>query len=682
MPSHTPWTPRPYMQRAVEHLMARGSAGLALDPGMGKTSITLEAFRQLKAAGQARTMLVIAPLRVCRIVWRQEGQKWTQFRGLRFSLLHGPKKAERLSDDADIWLINPEGVDWLCKQYAFQPLPFDIVCIDELTRFKNAGGERFKALRPKMSKVRRRWGLTGSLAPNGYMDVFGQQLMLDDGAALGRFITHFRNNYFTVGYDGWSYDLMPGAEARIITKLAPYWLQLSAEDYLQLPALVNDLRLIDLEPAAAKTYAKMKKEMIAMMPEGVVTAANAAACYSKLSQMANGAVYTEHKASVAHVHDAKLDALEELILDLNGQPLLIAYEFNHDLDRLRERFGVLDKATGKKFIPYLGAGTTTAQEAEWIERWNKNQLPFFFCHPMSAGHGLNLQEGSAGHVAWFSPIWDLELWDQFIRRVRRSGNQAQRVINHIFAVRGTIDELKLEALADKDTTQKRLLSALNKEILRDAETHAGGETQAKEVRLTMAISRLTRQGDANSAGPAPHVVNAAAASAAPLKQAPAGWPQGAVVHQNAGPAPAAPAALPKPPAGWPTPQAPLAPVADAAPTQQERIQTLIAPQPAASVYPAAIQAQAATLGANTAEAAPLPPATAEAPKRTRKAKDAPTTSAEASPFKHDVPDHVVMARISILRMVFQKDGDGPFNTESVEDGLEIARELSAFVEEG
>lgn len=494
------------MQRAVDHLVERHAGGLALDPGLRKTSITLAAFIERQRMGQ-RTMLVIAPLRICRQVWRQEGRKWSQFRHLTFALLHGDKKAQALESDADVYLINPEGVDWLCKQFFGRSLPFDICTIDELTRFKNSQADRSKALRPRLKGVKTRWGLTGSLAPNGYMDLFGQMLMLDDGAALGRYITHYRDQYFSLGYDGFTYELMPGAEARIIQKIAPYWLQMSAEDYLTLPPLVEDEIFLDMDAKSRKLYDKMKKDMIAQLPEGIITAANAAACYSKLSQMANGAVYVgDNKEMVSHVHDLKLDAIEELVEELNGRPLLVAYEFNHDMDRLRERFGVFDKRTGKKVLPYLGKGTTAAQEDFWIKAWNRNELPILCAHPASAGHGLNLQEGNAGHVCWFGLTWDLELWDQFIRRLRRSGNTAQRIMNHLLIVRGTIDELKLAAIDAKDMTQGRLLKALNQVIQRDADALAAQGDAVDYRRNDSMVTRLSRPGTdapAENAAPAP-----------------------------------------------------------------------------------------------------------------------------------------------------------------------------------
>lgn len=658
--SHKQWVPLPYMTRAVEHLKTRASAGLALDPGLRKTSITLKAFSDLKASGQAQTMLVVAPLRVCRTVWRQEGAKWSEFRHLKFSLLHGPKKSERLKDDADIWLINPEGVAWLCKQYFGRSLPWDIVAIDELTKFKHHDSERSKALQPRLNRVRRRWGLTGSLAPNGYMDLFGQQFILDDGAALGRYITHYRDQYFQVDFTGLDYKLMPGAEKRIIDRITPYWLQMSADDYLQLPPLVDDLREIELEPGAWRTYQKMKRDMLAELPEGVVTAANMAACYSKLSQMANGAVYvTPDKAQVSLIHDGKLDALEELVEELDGQPLLIAYEFNHDLERLRERFG--------KDLPYLGNGTSAAKEAEWIAAWNRNELPILAAHPASAGHGLNLQEGNAAHVAWFSITWDLELYDQFIRRIRRSGNVAQRIFNHLLVARGTIDELKLAALRDKDMTQTRLLKALNSAILRDnADDPAGGGAPVNDGRKIPMVTRLSRQ------------------EPAPATAAPATQEQGRVVPRGWG-APPANAAAP-------------AAVAPAMPDQRERIHAQIAPQaqthvleqpaPQTTAFSPAVQEHMREIAA---AAAPQPPANdggapwqgdtsqgagapAPAPQRTRTRT---RTAAQAAPAVGEVEGLNPQAvRLGVLRVAFNDP------QTSLEEGLEIAKLLTQYVLEG
>lgn len=484
IPSSVEWTPWPYQTRAVAHLIERGSAALFLDPGLGKTAITLEAFRQLKEAGQAKRMLVVAPLRVCQLVWGQEGRKWTQFRDLTFSLLHGPKKEKRLSDDVDIHLINPEGVSWLTTQFfGRSDLPWDIVVLDELTKFKNHRAQRSKKLRTKLKGVKRRWGLTGSPAPNGYMDLFGQMLILDDGAALGRYISYFRDQYFTKNWDGFTYDIRPESADRIEAKIAPYVLRMSAKDYLDLPPLTDHVIEVALPPDALRQYEEMKRDMILSLPEGEITAANAAAVYSKLKQLTNGAVYLSDqpngKKEWVAVHDAKLDALEELIDELAGQPLLVAYEFQHDLARLKERLG--DET------PTL-SGLSGKRIAEVEAEWNRGELPVLLVHPASAGHGLNLQGAGASHICWFSKPWDLEVYDQTIHRIHRQGSTSERVINHSLMVRGSIDEIVETALEEKDTTQNRLLDSLNAEILLDGSAPPPQRAQPKEE--DMALKKL------------------------------------------------------------------------------------------------------------------------------------------------------------------------------------------------
>lgn len=492
--------------------MENGAAALFLDPGLGKTSVVLSAFSKLLAKGVARKMLVIAPLRVCQLVWRQEGQEWTQFRHLKIELIHGPKKKQILSEsDADIFLINPEGVAWLVDALKGKGWPFDTTVIDELTKFKNSRATRFKHLHGgKIGKgmtaktypnvvanSARRWGLTGTPAPNGLMDLFGQLLILDDGRTFGKWITHYRETYFTPGFTGFDYVLQPGAEERIQRKLEPIALRMKAEDYLTLPECVDDIIEVEMDKKARATYTRMKNEMVADLPEGEITAANAAAVTSKLKQMANGAVYTtvghDEKRVVAHIHDAKLDALEALVEELNGQPLLVAYEFNHDLDRIRARFG--------KDMPYLGAGVTSAQAVEIERDWNANKIAVLPVHPASVGHGLNMQKGGAGHLCWFGVTWDLELYLQLIRRLLRSGTTASRIMNHIIAVRGTVDYVSLQAIRDKDVTQARLLQGLKGMLHGDADGYAAGLDAENEEKADMAIRKLTRPGADETAAP-------------------------------------------------------------------------------------------------------------------------------------------------------------------------------------
>ena len=461
--------------------MTRNNAALFLDPGLGKTSSTLAAFGGLQELGMARKMLVVAPKRVCYLVWRQEGERWAQFNHLKFSLLHGRKKEEALKADSDVYLINPEGIPWLVKQFRstreFSEM-FDTVVLDELTKFKNPTSKRWKAFYPYASHCTRRWGLTGTPAPNGLMDLFGQVKMLDDGHALGKYFTRFRDMYFVAGYDGYSFKPRGDADVRIQERLKNLALRMKAEDYLTLPAFIDDIRRIELEPKARKQYDQMKKEMVADLPGGAITADNVAGVYSKLKQMAGGAVYRINKDGERvweHLHDAKLDALEELVEELNGQPLLVAYEFNHELERILERFGK---------IPYLGKGTTDASAVEIEQDWNDNKIPILPVHPASSGHGLNLQRGSAAHICWFNPTWDFELYDQLIRRLYRQGSKAETIFNHILAVDKTIDYLVLDAIREKDTTQARLVQGLGEvlEVKTQIETKETKEMAAEKLK--------------------------------------------------------------------------------------------------------------------------------------------------------------------------------------------------------
>jgi SNF2 family DNA or RNA helicase len=461
------WHPHPYQARAVSWLATRTSAALFLDPGLGKTSSTLAAFSLIQDQKVGKRMLVIAPKRVCYLVWEQEGAKWAQFAHLKFSLLHGRNKEAALKENADVYLINPEGIPWLIKQFKSTRQfadKFDTLCIDELTKFKNARSKRFKALYPFASACARRWGLTGTPAPNGLEDLFGQTKMLDDGNALGRYITRFRDKYFVPGFDGYSFKPRQGAEEAIQERLKDLALRMKAEDYLELPPLVDDVRHIQLDTKARKQYDQMKKEMVADLDGGTIAADNVAATYSKLKQMAGGAVYRIDKdgnRTWEYIHDAKLDALEELVEELQGKPLLVAYEFNHELERILERFGD---------IPYLGKGTTDAQAVQIEKDWNENKIPILPVHPASTGHGLNLQKGSASHICWFNPTWDFELYDQLIRRLYRQGSKADTIFNHILAVENSIDFLVINAVKEKDTTQARLVQGLGEELGVTSET--------------------------------------------------------------------------------------------------------------------------------------------------------------------------------------------------------------------
>lgn len=516
-----------------------GAAALWLDPGYGKTAIVLHAFKAMLDAGVARRMLIVAPLRVIQTVWGQEIDEWSSLHGLRSARLHGPKKEKWLAQvDTHIWMINYEGIPWLTKLAKEGKIePFGVVVFDEVRRMKNAMGKRFKQMRPLAAMAKYRWGLTGTPVANGLMDLFGQFLILDQGAALGTRITKYRLNFFEKGYDGFSYLPRPGAKEAIEEKIGGYIFR--ADGMLDVPDFIYDERRIPLDPAARKTYTMMKNDLLAEVEGEVLTASNAAVLYGKLKQLANGRIYGADRV-VKIVHAAKQDALKEFLEELGDEQLLIAYEFNHDLTQLREVLG--------DDLPYLGAGVTEKTAMSHVENWNNGNIRIMAAHPASAGHGLNLQKGGAHHILWFCPTADLDHYIQFNDRLRRQGNTAAAVVVHTFITEKSVDEIALLSRVDKDTFQVSVLSAL---------TAVFGETITIDTEKTQEIpmTDLTFKSDAAqqpAAAANPFAGGAAPAAAAPVAANPF----------VAGAAPAAPvAAQPAAPVQQAAPVAPAAPVA-------------------------------------------------------------------------------------------------------------------------
>lgn len=443
------WVPHSYQEDAMAFMLQRGAAGLFLDPGLGKTSITLGAFSVLKQQGLLNRMLVIAPLRVCYGVWGQEIAKWQEFNHLRVEILHGKDKDKALRRDADVYVINPEGLKWLFSGKNIRVLDAQMLVVDESTKFKRTTTARFKLLRPMLGRFQRRYILTGTPAPNGLIDLFGQIYILDEGTSLGRFITHFRNEYFyPTGYLGYEWTPKKDTPQRILEKISPITMRLEDKDWLKLPELIENSIVVDLPEQSMRQYKELEEEFITLISGEEVTAVNAGAASIKLRQLANGAAYTADGHAI--LHDAKLDALEDLVEELSGAPLLVLYQFKHDVARIQERFGM---------VPYIGSGVSEKKAEEHCMRFNMGDLPILLAHPQSAGHGLNLQERS-NHVAFFGPTWDLELHIQAMKRVYRQGNPNTHVHVHTIIGRETIDEVVVRALSGKDKTQRGLLNAL------------------------------------------------------------------------------------------------------------------------------------------------------------------------------------------------------------------------------
>lgn len=352
-----------------------------------------------------------------------------------------------LTRKADIYIINRENVQWLVENTRFD---YDTVVIDELSSFKNHQAKRFRALMKVRPKVKRIVGLTGTPTANGLMDLWAEFRLLDMGQRLGRFIGQYRTAYFKPdkmnGQIVYSYKPLPGAEEKIYERISDITISMKAADHLRMPELISTNRAVRLSDDEEKAYGNMRKELVLQLPDGEVTAASAAALSGKLCQMANGAVYTD-SGDIVKLHDRKLDALEDIVESMNGRPLLVAYWFKHDLDRISERLH-------KLHIPFSRLDTENS-----IRRWNSGELPVALIHPASAGHGLNLQSGGSTLV-WFGLTWSLELYQQTVARLWRQGQKSGTVVVQHIVTEGTIDEQILRALKNKDKTQTALIEAV------------------------------------------------------------------------------------------------------------------------------------------------------------------------------------------------------------------------------
>jgi len=454
------WMPHCYQETGIKLLLGQGAAALFLDPGLGKTTICLAAFKILKKLGYAKKMLVVAPLRPCYKVWPDEIKKWAEFSGLTFTVLHGKDKEKNLASDVDIYVINPEGLAWLFAPTTKRP-NFDVLCLDESSKFKNSTTQRFKLLKPLLASFARRWILTGTPVPNGLTDLFGQIYILDLGASLGRFITHYRREFFDQsGYGGYDYSPKPDAFARIVERIKPLVLQLSAADHLKMPELVVQKITVDLESSVMKIYRQVEDAFYVEMESGSkIVAANAAVAGGKCRQIANGAVYHSEGAdgrrtmAYVEIHDEKLDALEDLVDQLGGKPILVLYEFQHDRERILKRFPTAE---------VIGSGISMKKTDDIIDRFNAGKITMLLGHPDSMGHGLNMQ-GSCHHVCWFGITWNLDFHDQAYKRVYRQGQKAETVFMYYLVAAATLDEKVLKVLTAKDRTQQTLLSALGED---------------------------------------------------------------------------------------------------------------------------------------------------------------------------------------------------------------------------
>lgn len=458
------FVPHDYQRYCITRILQSDKLALFLEPGLGKTIITMTAVNDLKYNRfQVRKCLVIAPKKVAEDTWTREQEKWDHLRLLKVVRVLGSstKRIKALNSPGDIFVINRENVQWLVDYYR-NDWPFDMVVIDELSNFKSHQAKRFKALKSVRDHISRIVGLTGTPAPNGLMDLWAQIYLLDKGQRLGRTITEYRNNYFMPGSRNaqvvFSYEPLPGADERIQDQIRDICVSLSAADYLKLPSCITNTRYVQLDARAQKAYDTMERERILECPEGDLDAGSAAVLGNKLLQLANGAVYvnpdqesqTRKERVYAELHACKLEAFGELVESLQGQHMLVFYNFQHDKERIL------------RYLSKSGLCIGELKSSEDIADWNAGKMDMLLAHPASAAYGLNLQDGG-NHVIWFGLNWSLELYDQANARLYRQG-QGKTVFIHHLAVAGSVDEDVLASLTEKGDHQRALMTALKTRV--------------------------------------------------------------------------------------------------------------------------------------------------------------------------------------------------------------------------
>ena len=440
------YSPHNYQIYSTNFILNNSISAIFLECGLGKSVISLTAINDLMLDffDVSRT-LVIAPLRVANSTWPDEIKKWDHLKHLNYSVVIGSEKErlDALRKPAHIYLINRENVDWLITKSGVS-WKFDMVVIDELSSFKSYQAKRFKSLLKVRSKIKRIVGLTGTPSSNGLMDLWAEFRLLDMGERLGRYITYYRQNFFVPDKRNqqmiFSYKPKDGAEKKIYSLISDITISMKSKDFLKMPECVMNEVIVTLSDKEQKLYDSLKQDMVLSLEENEIDAINAAALSNKLLQMSNGAVYNDDKESL-HIHDRKLDALEDLIEGANGKPVLVAYWFKHDLEKIKDRFDVREIKSAKD-----------------ISDWNKGKIPVALIHPASAGHGLNLQAGGSTLI-WFGLTWSLELYQQTNARLYRQGQDSTVVIHHILT-KGTIDEDVMKALKAKEKIQDALIDSV------------------------------------------------------------------------------------------------------------------------------------------------------------------------------------------------------------------------------
>jgi len=445
------YQPHEYQQYATDFIIKNPTAAVFLEMGLGKSVIALTAILELCLERfEISRVLVIAPLRVARDTWPAEIQKWDHLKDLTYSVAVGTANERRaaLRQKTFVHIINRENVQWLIEDSGI-PWQYDMVVIDELSSFKSHQSKRFKSLMKVRPGVRRMVGLTGTPSSNGLMDLWSEFRVLDMGKRLGRFITHYREQFFEPdrhnGMQVFSYRPRAGAEREIYRRIGDITISMRSADYLKMPECVMNTVPVKLDSTEYEVYEEMESKMVTELDGVEIDAVNAAALTGKLCQLANGAIYTPDGNTV-FFHERKLDALEDLIEGANGKPVLVAYWYKHDLARIQERFKVRELKSSKD-----------------ITDWNAGKIPVAVIHPASAGHGLNLQAGGSTLI-WFGLTWSLELYQQTNARLWRQGQQAETVVIHHIITRGTVDEDVMQSLSEKDRSQAALMRAVRARV--------------------------------------------------------------------------------------------------------------------------------------------------------------------------------------------------------------------------
>lgn len=455
------WNPRPYQLEALEFTLARPYSGLLLDPGLGKTSTYLALITILMERKEIRRTLVVAPMRVAKTVWPFEARKWKDFEHLTVCELTektDEQRQELLNKKFDIYVINPESLHKVLNPQMLVGIKanlapnkwgIDFLIADESTRFADVSTKRFKALKPVLHHFKRRGIATGTPTPNGVEQLFGQCYFLDEGASLGTYITHFRQRYMTpIPYVMHAYQMLPGADQKVLDKVAHMLLRMRAVDHLEMPELIHNRIYVDLPTEARKQYDKFERDFLITVLDETVPAFNRASLGIKCRQISNGFIYSqEQKGLELPIHGAKLDALGQLLEEMQGRPLLLMYEFIADGQRIMARFPHAISVTGSSDIERV------------VQNFNDGKILLLIAHPKSAGHGLNLQE-ACSDICWFGVTWDLELWLQAIARVWRQGQSSPIVKNHIILARNTTDEGVIAGLDRKNACQNDVDQAL------------------------------------------------------------------------------------------------------------------------------------------------------------------------------------------------------------------------------